>query len=194
MECCVCYEVKPLYDLKVCKHPICIECSNQIRKKMCETNMVVHPFTNNVSVVIPETITNIKCPYCMKSEPTVYDMNDLKQKYPKEYKMWLTIEMNFRGEESKIYIKDKLSLRVGNKKKKVPIYTPIHFSKGDIVNEDDYMSETHEIYNINDIRTYGDTYIYLTNMFGYLNSLQNYDEFKRVKRNYIGFEPILTTR
>ena len=97
MECPICYSSNPTYALKGCMHSICQDCAVQMKS----LPTCVHPFSNNVSVPIPEVL--LTCPYCMQPEP-VHDMERLIKQYPRQYKLWLEAELNYDDETERTFV------------------------------------------------------------------------------------------
>jgi hypothetical protein len=96
MECMICYEIHPVYQLKGCTHTICTTCSEKLKDK----ERAKHAFSCTFTMTIDEGVKCIKCPYCRIIEPHQFNMNALIKEYKADYKFWIELEMKFDGEKS----------------------------------------------------------------------------------------------
>lgn len=128
MECMICFETRASYQLKGCIHTICEVCAEQLKTVPA---CVKHPFSNKITVTIPETINCLKCPYCRQDEPASFNMDHLRKKYPDEYKLWMEAEMNYNGNQTHLIIMDTVKYERGRKIKFRPEIC--YFHEGEII-------------------------------------------------------------
>ena len=128
MECMICFETRSPYHLKGCNHTICEVCAEQLKSV---PSCIKHPFSNKITVVIPETINCLKCPYCRQDEPSSFNMDYLQKKYPDEYKLWMEAELKYNGSYTYLIVMDSVKIEHNRKIQYKP--SIFYFHEGEII-------------------------------------------------------------
>jgi hypothetical protein len=100
MECCICMENAPNYNLKGCTHSICKSCA--FTMSLDEKNQV-SPFGDCIDIDI--ILYQLTCPLCRTIEPypiTMQYRNYLNQEYKEAYRIWLETEL-FKNHHGTMY-------------------------------------------------------------------------------------------
>lgn len=97
MECCICFENAPNYQLGGCSHSICKSCADIMS---LDKKHQVQPFGEYIELDI--IISQLTCPLCRTLEPyplTSQYRKYLNQEYKEAYRIWFETELfkNHRG-------------------------------------------------------------------------------------------------
>jgi len=93
----ICFEQRPIYNMKGCSHTICTLCAEQMKGM---PSSMAYPLSN-VFTVKDQGVVCLRCPYCRMREPV-----NFKQIITgtDAYKMWLELELKYDGEKSNVTI------------------------------------------------------------------------------------------
>jgi hypothetical protein len=132
----ICFDVGTPYQLKGCRHTICTTCAEKLQEL---PSCVKHPFSQNMTVLLPVHDHVLKCPYCTISEPSQYNIDQLRQWYPHQYRVWVEAELRYnpRYESTHLCFADDVKFPDSRKRSsELEFYI---FHKNDIIEDIEHL-------------------------------------------------------